>query len=127
MLIPAEKELAEIWRKYFDKLLNCEEPTEKFPFNIENINTQECTYPTWEEIKGQVHRLKNHKSPGEDCVQAELLKKGGEDVIQWIWQVISIVWTTEKLPDDWKVAIAQFIKKKTGKIAKTTAEYPCSM
>ncbi|CAI6358388.1 unnamed protein product [Macrosiphum euphorbiae] len=77
MLITAEKEIAEQWRKYFDKLLNCEEPTEKFNFNIENINTQECTYPTLEEIKGQVHRLKNHKSPGEDCVQAELLKKGG--------------------------------------------------
>lgn len=25
----------------------------------------------------QVQRLKNHKSPGEDCVQAKLLKKRG--------------------------------------------------
>jgi hypothetical protein len=47
MLITAEKDIAEKWRKYFDKLLNCEKPTEKFPFNIENINTQECPYPTW--------------------------------------------------------------------------------
>jgi len=75
MLITAEKEIAEKWREYFYKLLNCEEPIKKFPFNIENINTQKCTYPTLQEIKGQVHRLKNHKSPGEDCVQAELLKR----------------------------------------------------
>ncbi|KAL4154026.1 hypothetical protein QTP88_001859 [Uroleucon formosanum] len=80
-----------------------------------NINIKECTYPTLEEIKGQVHRLKNHKSPGEDCVQAELLKKGGENVIQWIWQVIRIVWTTEKLPDDWKVAVVCPIHKKGDK------------
>jgi hypothetical protein len=48
MLITAEKDLAENRRKYFDKLLNCEEQTEKFTFNIENINTQECPYPTSE-------------------------------------------------------------------------------
>ncbi|XP_025203119.1 uncharacterized protein LOC112600160 [Melanaphis sacchari] len=90
MLITTEKEIAEKWRKYFKGLLNCEEPTEKFPFNIENINTQECLYPTLEEIKAQVHRLKNHKSPAEDCIQAELLKKGGENVIWWIWKVAVI-------------------------------------
>lgn len=57
-----------------------------------------------------MHRLKNHKSPGEDCIQAELLKKG-EDVI-WIWKVISKVWATETLPDDWKVAVCPIHKKK---------------
>lgn len=128
MLITTEKEKAEKWRKYFNELLNCEEPTEKFPFNIENINTQECSYPTLEEIKAQVHRLKNHKSPGEDCIQAELLKKRGEDVIRWIWKVISKVWTTEKLPDDCKVAVVCPIHKKGDKqTVTTTAEYPCLM
>jgi len=72
MLITTEKEIAEKWRKYFDKLLNCEEPTENFPFNIENINTQESPYHTSEEIDLQVHRLKIHKSPREDYVQTEL-------------------------------------------------------
>jgi len=62
-----------------------------------------------------VHRLKNHKSPGEDCIQAELLKKGVKDVIRWIWKVISKVWTTEKLPDDWKVAVVCPIHKKGDK------------
>jgi len=45
MLITTEK-----WRNYFDRLLNCEEPTEKFPFNIENLNTQECPHPKLEKI-----------------------------------------------------------------------------
>lgn len=75
MLITAEKEIAEKWRKYFDKLLNCEEPTEKFPFNIENINTQECTYPTLEEIKGQVHRLKKSQIPRGGLCSSVTLKK----------------------------------------------------
>jgi len=133
MLITAEKEIAEKWRRYFDKLLNCEESTEKFPFNVESINTYECPYPILEEIKVQVHRLKNYKSLVEDCVQAELLKKGGEDVIRWIWQVIMYEYEYEygqqrnfQMIGKWRL-YAQFIKKKTNKIATTTAEYPCSM
>lgn len=53
MLITSEEEISEKWRKYFDKLLKCEEPTEKCPFNIKNINTQDCPHPTFEEIKVQ--------------------------------------------------------------------------
>jgi len=53
-LITSENEIIEKWRKYFDKPLNCEEPTEKFSFNIENINTQKYLNPTLEDIKVQV-------------------------------------------------------------------------
>jgi len=63
MLITSEKEIVERWRKYFDKLLNCEEPIEKFPFSTEKVNTQGCPDSTLEEIRAQVQRLKNHKSP----------------------------------------------------------------
>lgn len=112
ILLTSEKKIAEKQRKYFDKLLNCEERTEKSSFNIENINTQECPNPTLEEIKAQVQKLKNHKYPGVNCVQPELsIKKA----IQWIWQVIARKWTSEKLPDDWKVAVVCSMHKKSNK------------
>jgi len=53
-------------------------------FDLENINNQECPEPTLEEIDLQIKNLKNNKSLGEDGFQSELLKKGGEDVTQWI-------------------------------------------
>jgi len=56
-------------------------------FDRGNMNNQECPEPTLEEIDLQIKFLKNNKSPGEDGFQAELLKKIGEDVTQWIWQV----------------------------------------
>lgn len=70
MLIISEKEIAEKWGKYYDKLLNCEKQTKKFIYYIKNINTQECLNSTLEEIKLQVQRLKNHKSLEKYCVQA---------------------------------------------------------
>lgn len=47
-----------------------------------------------------IKNLKNNYSPDEDGFQAELLKKGGEDVTQWIQQVIKKIWVTEEFLED---------------------------
>jgi hypothetical protein len=39
-------DIAKEWEKYFEELLNCEEPDELFMFNLGNINNQECLKPT---------------------------------------------------------------------------------
>ncbi|KAF0762100.1 ribosome biogenesis protein TSR3 isoform X1, partial [Aphis craccivora] len=66
--------------------------------------SQDCEEPTLEEIKLQINMLKNNKSPGEDDIQSELLKEGGEEMVVWLWKVIHEVWTTEKMPKKWKTA-----------------------
>jgi len=59
--------------------------------------------------------LKNNKSPGEDDIQSELLKEGGEEMVLWLWKVIHKVWTTEKMPKEWKIAVICPIHKKGSK------------
>lgn len=44
-----------------------------------------------------------------------LLKKGRNDIIQWIWQVIKKVWITEEFPEDWKMSVICSIHKKWDK------------
>ncbi|KAL4104718.1 hypothetical protein QTP88_020000 [Uroleucon formosanum] len=70
-LVTEQGKLLEKWTGYFEKLLNCDDPVEEFPRL--NITTNNNVYPTpsKQEIAVQIKRLKNHKSPGEDGIQAE--------------------------------------------------------
>jgi len=111
-LITTSEELAKKWGVYFEKLLNCEKPNEIFPFNKEIRKSQSCVEPTLEEIKSQIKILKNNKSPGEDEIQSELLKKEGEEMVFWIWKVNHEGWTIEKIPEEWKTAVICPIHKK---------------
>jgi len=95
--------------------LNCEEPNETFYFNQEIQESQDCEKPTLGEIKLQINLLKNNKSPGEDDIQSELLKERGEEMVLWLWKVILEVWTTEKMPKEWKTAVICPIHKKGSK------------
>lgn len=59
--------------------------------------------------------LKNNKSPREDDIQSELLKEGGEEMVLWLWKIIHEVWTTEKMPKNWKTEVICPIHKKGSK------------
>jgi len=74
-LITTDDELAKKWGNYFRELLNCEEPEETFIFDLANRDIIDCTEPTLDKVKNQINNLKNHKSPEEDEIQAEFLKK----------------------------------------------------
>lgn len=64
------EDLVRKWANYFDKLLNCEQPSEIFPPNRNTKNDQICLSPSLKEVKYQIQKLKNHKSPEEDEIVA---------------------------------------------------------
>jgi len=49
-LIMIDGEISDKWVKYFDKLLNCPEPEDLFPFDDSPRNLTDCPAPTKEEI-----------------------------------------------------------------------------
>ena len=55
-----------------------------------------------EELRKAVKRLKNGKAGWFDGILAELLKYGGEVVINWLFEVLTEVWREKKVPKDWK-------------------------
>ena len=42
--------------------------------------------------------MKNGKAPEGDDISAELLKSGGEVVVQWL---LTLVWSSETMAEDW--------------------------
>jgi uncharacterized protein YqeY len=65
------KERAEIWKDYFDKLLNTEEPKELIKIGNREIN--EFEELTVEDVKQAMRNLKNNKAAGTDGIYSELI------------------------------------------------------
>ena len=74
------KEKAEIWKEYFDKLLNTEEPRELIKKGNKEISEVEVEVDleelTIEDVKKAIINFKNNKSAGTDGIQSELIKYG---------------------------------------------------
>ena len=60
--------------------------------------------PDEEEIKSTVKVMKNNKAPSADNITAELLKLGGDVVVQWLLNLVSMVWQEKCVPEDWTKA-----------------------
>ncbi|VVC44605.1 Reverse transcriptase domain [Cinara cedri] len=103
--------MLEKWRQYFDQLLNCENPEETFEWTLVETNDYECLPPTINETRQQILRLKNQKSPREDRIQGEILKKLDEETVSKIHSIIEIVWQEERLQEQWNTALVCSIHK----------------
>jgi len=105
--------IVDVWKSYFEKLLNVHngEETEEF-----EIHTAEpwIPEPSETEIEMSVKKLKNFKSPGIDNIPAELIKAGGTALIKELHKLISAIWRKEELPKKWKTSIIVPIYKKKG-------------
>jgi len=67
---------------------------------------------TKEEVRKAVARLKSFKAAGPDGIVAEVLKAGGEPVVEWIWRILQKVWNQEQIIDEWRTSIIVPLFKK---------------
>jgi len=67
------KEIPEIWKEYFDKLLNTEEPTELVKIGNREINEAEVEGLSIKDVNKAIRNLKNKKAAGTDGIHPELL------------------------------------------------------
>ena len=64
------------------------------------------------EVKRVMEKLKNNKSTGVDKVVAEILKYGGDWMLESVWMLCCRVWEEEEVPVEWLKAIKVPIRKK---------------
>jgi hypothetical protein len=76
------KERAEIWKEYFDKLLNTEGPRELIKKGNKEIGEVEVEVElTTEYVKKAIKNLKNNKAAGTDGIHPELIKYRGNKLL----------------------------------------------
>ena len=87
-----------------------EELQEVSPPNEEEEETEDYVLET--EVRRAILRLKSNKSAGHDEVVAEMLKHGGEQVIQEMHKICNAAWEKGQTPEEWKKSILINVHKK---------------
>ena len=111
-LLTDPHQILERWKEYFDDLLNASPPANPLPEVQPAAGPAEEPPISLAEVEAAVRRLKSRKASGVDEIPAELWKHGGEEVCEVLHSLISKVWETEELPDQWKEALIVPLFKK---------------
>ena len=118
------------WKRHFEGVLNVPSTVAaEVIANVEDLATTDTTEVTREEVEVAVRKLKNGKAPGSDEIVAELVKNGGQVMVDWLWELLREVWRTKRVPQDWKNVILIPLHKKqsriwvTRQIIERAAEY----
>ena len=56
------------------------------------------------EVKARVGKLKNGKVSGKDEVTGEMIKRGGNRVVGWIWRLCNMTFEIIVVPEAWSSA-----------------------
>lgn len=112
-LITDKQAIAEEFKRFFQEMLNQPEIEDQGQDNdvFTTVEQYQCI-PGKEEIKEAIEMLKNNKAPGKDMIAAELIKNGGELIVNDMWELIKKIRQKEQIPEEWKVAVICPIYKK---------------
>ena len=59
---------------------------------------------TREEVERAVVKHRNGKAAGNDNIVVELLKSGGEAIVDWVTEFVQEVQRMRQVPQEWKTA-----------------------
>jgi len=113
-ILTEQDEVEDRWKEHFQELLNRPPPLRRYHQNPQSWDELdvETGAPTLEEVRQAIKKLKDHKAPGTDGIKAELLKAGGDAVLEALHTLIVKIWEEEKVPQDWKRSEIKVLFKK---------------
>ncbi len=115
--LKSNTEILSRWREHFDELLN-NNPTVDEDCLLEipqHPITDSLGYvPTFAEVELAIKLMKNNKSPGPDCIPAEVYKQGGPFLARNLHSLIVKIWEEEVIASDLRDGLITTIYKKKG-------------
>jgi hypothetical protein len=115
-IVGEEKDELEVWATYVKELLNPETNMITLEETICFGPESNIMVPTLQETLRVIRNLKNNRAPGEDSITLELIKYGGRKLCNRIHQLITTIWETEQMPQEWGTAIICPIYKQGDKL-----------
>ena len=105
------------WRDYFDELLNVDDRREADLSDARvpgvNVNARDMLEVCANDVRKGVKKIKNGKAPGIDGITSEMLKYGGESMIEWLTRMYNVCFVEGSVTKDWQQAvIVPFYKRK---------------
>uniref|UniRef100_A0A914WQC5 Reverse transcriptase domain-containing protein n=1 Tax=Plectus sambesii TaxID=2011161 RepID=A0A914WQC5_9BILA len=103
------------WMEHFQEVLNQPAPTAPHDFSaiipIDQLDVNVNPITRAEVLKA-IQQLKNNKAPGLDWISGEMIKCGGDEMVQHLTNLLNTCWSSERVPLDWKKgAIVKLPKK----------------
>ena len=101
-ILTEENEIKEVWKDYFEKLLN-----EEFEWDRDGLEVVEpvsgpCEQITVEDVRSALAASKSGKAAGPSEVVVEMLEASGQAGLQWVTDICNEVVRSGKIPDDWR-------------------------
>ena len=106
-LLTEKKDLLTRWTEHFNTLLNeVSDVNLDIPKSLEQstIQTWMDDCPDMMELCEVIDSLSNGKSPGADGIHPEVIKRGGQTLLEKLYEIKCDIWQTGLPPQDWKDA-----------------------
>ncbi|KAK3893161.1 hypothetical protein Pcinc_003002 [Petrolisthes cinctipes] len=107
--VSRSEEVKEVWKRHFDGLMNGGTGGEAVVtcMGMEAGGRRQGVQGDLgrEEVRKAIGKLKMGKAPGVDGITAEMLKCGGEVVVEWMLLICTLAWRQGEVPEDWRRAI----------------------
>ena len=97
------------WREYGESLFKSNDAGDR-----SIANTGNPLKILKSEVRRAIKRLPNNKAPGTDAIQAELIKAGGEPIVDFFTTLCNKVITENKWPKEWTQTVFIPIPKVSG-------------
>ena len=56
-------------------------------------------------VEVRVGKLKNGKAAGNDEITGEMIKGGGDRVVDWFWRLCNMGFESDDVPEDWRYVV----------------------
>ena len=124
-LLTTEDQLAR-WQRHFESVLNVTRAVTL------DTGVSPCSVPGTalndEEITEAIGKLKNGKATGQDGIAAEFLRAEYPELVDWLIEIIQMIWKTGKVPQEWKDSVLlPLFKRRTVWYVITIVGYHCSV